>query len=391
MQGARSAIVGLGRSEISRSVIGSARSLASAAVVNAIRDAGLRPGEIDGLLLNQSALAPAGSLPLQMMDDIGLSGLRLLSMVEAKGASVLLMVQQATMAIGNGMATTVACVFADAPISPNKGGGQSFQNEAPMTGIPGWEGRYGLFGPAGSYALAAQRYMHDFGVTQAQLGEYAVTCRQWAARNPDALLKKTLTIPEYLASRFIAEPLRLFDCAYPVNGGMAVIVTSVERARDLPRPPVFVHGMGQGHQTVNRLKASADEHWTAGAIAGQGAYRMAGVTPADVTVCQFYDAFSFCAISALEDYGFCARGEAAAFIATGATRPGGSLPVNTGGGQLAAYYLQGMTPLAEAVVQARGHGGARQVPRNDVLLVNGSGGRLEYHAAMVLSPHASLG
>jgi acetyl-CoA acetyltransferase len=390
MPGALSSIVGLGKSQLSRSPIGSARSLAAAAVRDAIANAGLDTADVDGLLINQSSLAPAGTLPLQMMDDIGLSSLRFLSQVEGKGASVLQMVQLATMAIRQGMASAVACVFADAPLVAGQGGGQSYQNEAPLTGIAGWEGQYGLYGPAASYALATQRYMHDFQVTESQLAQYPIACRKWAALNPAALLQKPLDLEGYLASRYIAEPIRVFDCAYPVNGGIAVIVSSAEAAADCPNPPVYVHGMGQGHATIHRLAGDQDEHQTAGALAGAGMYAMAGATPADVTLCQFYDAFSFCAVAALEDYGLCPRGEGAAFIASGATSPGGRLPVNTGGGHLASYYMQGMTPLEEAIVQARGHGAARQIAANDLILVNGSGGRLEYHAAMLLSPHLKL-
>ena len=190
MGGALAAVVGLGKSALSRAPIGSAREMAVAAVVDAIADAGLAPGDIDGLLLNQSALAPAGTLPLQMMDYIGLTDLRLLSLVEGKGASVLQMLQQATMAIRHGMVSNVACVFADAPIGAAKGGARSYQNESPLTGISGWEGQYGLFGPAGAYAIAARRYMHDFGVTEAGLGEVAVASRRWARSNPDAFLRE---------------------------------------------------------------------------------------------------------------------------------------------------------------------------------------------------------
>ncbi|MES1977973.1 MAG: thiolase family protein [Pseudomonadota bacterium] len=390
MPGALSSIIGLGKSELSRSPIGSARSLAATALQSAIANAGLETSAIDGLLINQSSLAPAGTLPLQMMDDVGLSKLRLLSQIEGKGASVLQMVHLATMAIRQGMASAVACVFADAPLVAGQGGGQSYQNEAPLTGIAGWEGQYGLYGPAASYALATQRYMHDFQVGESTLAQYPIACRKWAARNPAALMKKPLDLEGYLAARYIAEPIRMFDCAYPVNGGIAVIVSSVDAARDTPNPGVYVHGMGQGHSTIHRLAGHQDEHETAGSLAAKGVYGMAGVTPAEVTVCQFYDAFSFCAVAALEDYGLCERGEGAAFIASGATSPGGELPVNTGGGHLASYYMQGMTPLEEAIVQARAHGGDRQVGANDLILVNGSGGRLEYHAAVLLSPHLKL-
>ncbi|MGD9941958.1 MAG: thiolase family protein [Burkholderiaceae bacterium] len=386
---ALSAIVGLGRSAIARTPIGSARALAAAAARNAIGDAGLSARQIDGLLLNQSALAPPNSLPLQMVDDLDLHDLRLLSIIEGKGASVLQMLQQATLAVAYGMARNVVCVFADAPVGAGKAAGASYQNEAPLTGVPGWEARYELFGPVASYALAAQRYLHDAGAPAEALGAYPIACRRWAALNPEALLAAPLSAEQYRASRFIAEPLRLLDCAYPVNGGAAFVVTAAERAPDHPAAPVYVHGLGQGHRTVSRLSQD-DSGDGPGALAGREAYRSAGIAPRDVTLCQVYDAFSICAPLALEDYGLCEAGAGLSLIAAGTTSPGGRLPMNTGGGQLAHAYLQGMTPLHEAVLQARGHGGRRQVERNDVILVTGSGGRLEYHAAAILSPHVVL-
>ncbi len=387
---ALSAIVGLGRSPLSRKVIGSARELAAQAVRATLADAALKPSDIDGLLLNQSALAPAGTLPLSMIDDLGLRDLRLLSQVEGKGASVIQMVQQATLSILHGMASRVVCVFADAPVGADKGAGASYQNETPLTGVPGWEGRYGLFGPVGSHALLAQRYLAVHAGRDLSLGAYALACRKWSALDPDAALRDPLTPEAYQASRPIAEPLRLLDCAYPLNGGVAVVVCAVDRAGDHPQRPVYLHGFGQGHRTVSRLPGERDLE-TAAVVAARDVYAMADVTPQDVSACQIYDAFSIDAVLALEDYGLAPRGEALALLASGATSPGGRLPANTGGGHLAQGYLQGMTPLAEAVVQGRGLGGARQVARNDVILVTGAGGCLEYHAAAVLSPHVRWG
>lgn len=384
---ALSAITGLGFSPLTREPSGSIRTLATTAVQAAVADAGLAMSDVDGLLLNASALAAPNVLPLKIQDDMGLRELKLLTHIEGKGSSVLQMIQYATLAVRHGMANTVACVFADAPIGPHSKGSQSFSNEGSITGIAGWDASYGLFGPVASYALAAQRYMAVHGVSH--FGAYALACRQWAAGNPLALLRAPLTLDQYLSSRTIVEPFRVLDCAYPVNGGAAVIVTKLANAKASSRSPVFIHGMGQGHASVRGL-AQADDWTSGGALAARSAYAMAGVQPSDVSMCQLYDAFSYCALAALEDYGLCARGEAAGLIMSGATSPGGSLPVNTGGGQLSSYYLQGMTPLSEAVIQCRGDGGARQVARNDIVLVNGSGGRLEYHAALIMSPHRTL-
>jgi acetyl-CoA acetyltransferase len=382
----RSAIVGLGLSAVSRKPIGTVRSLAVDAVRAAIADAGLRLRDIDGLLLNPSALAAEDALPLKVQQDIGLRDLRLLTLIDAKGSAVVQMVQQATMAIACGLATTVACVFSDIPVVANQGSGQTFAITSPLTGIDGWEWQYGLFGATGSYALSARRHMAMHGWADDDLGSYVLACRRWAALNPRAALRKTLTMEDYRAAPWIVEPFRILDCAYPMNGAAAVIVTSPDLAADRADAPVYVHAMGQGHPGT----AMSQDAGTGGQLAAERAYAMAGIGAADVTMCQFYDAFSFTALLALEEYGFCPPGASAAFVREGHTSPNGKLPMNTGGGHLAGGYLQGMTPLAEAIEQARGTAGDRQVPDPGVILVNGSGGRLEYHAALILSPRQRL-
>jgi acetyl-CoA acetyltransferase len=387
---ALSAIVGLGYSALSRKPVGTVRSLAADAVRAAIDDAGLTSDDVDGLLLNPSSLAEGDALPLKVQDDIGLRDLGLLAQIDAKGSAVVQMVQQATTAIGYGLARNVVCVFADTPVLPGKGGGQSFAITSPLTGIGGWERQYGLFGATGAYALSATRHMALYGWTCDDLGAYVLACRRWAALNPRAVLQTPLTLDAYRAAPWVTEPFRVLDCAYPLNGAIAVVVTAANGAADDRHRPVYVHGMGQGHPGTPALHATTHEPGTGGQLAAGRAYAMAGITASDVTMCAFYDAFSFTALLALEECGFCGPGESATFVREGHTAPGGRLPMNTGGGHLAGGYLQGMTPLAEAVEQARGTAGARQVPRPDVILVTGSGGRLEHHAALVVSPHRKL-
>jgi acetyl-CoA acetyltransferase len=193
---------------------------------------------------------------------------------------------------------------------------------------------------------------------------------------------------DYLASPFIAAPFRLLDCAYPVNGGVAVIVSRLGEVPDA-QPAVYIHGMGQGHAGTANRAGFEPELVTGGQIAAEGAYRMAGISARQVSQAQIYDAFTYTTLVALEDYGFCRKGESGPFVAAGTTQPGGAFPVNTSGGQLSGYYLQGMTPLSEGIIQARGQGGERQA-KNDLVLVTGNGGRLEYHACLILSPHGSL-
>jgi acetyl-CoA acetyltransferase len=172
------------------------------------------------------------------------------------------------------------------------------------------------------------------------------------------------------------------------NGGIALVVTTVERARHLRQPPVHLWGAAQAHPGYTMAADCPFGLVTGAATSGPAAMAMAGIGPADVDVREIYDCYTYTALVTLEDYGFCAKGEGGALAESGALVPGGSLPTNTGGGQLSSYYLWGMTPLSEAVIQARGHGGERQVANHDVVLVSGNGGILDYHATLVLSPQA---
>lgn len=413
---AKAAITGLGFSALSRQPIGTIRELAATAIDAAVADAGLRLQDIDGLLLNKSPTAATDELPLRLHNDLGLRDLGLLAAMDSEGSTAVQMVQYAALAVGAGLAHTVVCVFADTPVNgkrraapsfpapprgdgrrdaaalgaiEGKGGGDTFNMAMPLSGIESWEARQGFFGASAGYAMAARRHMALFGTTHEQFGAYAVACRQWAGRNPQAFLRQPITIADYLASPFVVEPFRVLDCCFPVNGAIALVVTSVDRAADSAQPPVYLHGMGQGHRGQSGLRGDEAEVDTGATQAGNTAYRSAGVSASDVTQCQFYDAFSYVGLLSLEGYGLCERGAGGDFVAQGHTAPGGKLPVNTGGGHLSGFYLQGMTPLSEAVIQARGAGGERQA-QNDLILVSGNGGCLDYHACVLASPHRQL-
>jgi acetyl-CoA acetyltransferase len=226
--------------------------------------------------------------------------------------------------------------------------------------------------------------MHVYGTTQDHLGAVAVAQRRWANLNPQAQLHdQPLTLEDYHRSRWIVEPFHLFDCCLVSNGGLAVIVTTAERARDLRRPPVYVWGMAQGHLGGD----PADTLTSGAALTREPTFAMAEVTIEDVDVVELYDCYTFTVLVSLEDYGFCAKGEGGPFAAANVTGPGGRLAVNTGGGQLSSFYMWGMTPVSEAVIQIRGDGGRRQVARHDVALVSGNGGVLSTHATLVLARH----
>lgn len=377
---AQAAIVGLGFSALSREPVGTARELAVDAVLAAVADAGMKPADVDGLLITGSPSAPVGALPLRLQRDLSLGPLRLLAKIDGEGTSVLQALQHASLALQAGMVHNVVCVFSDARVQ-GSGSAAGYAKAMELTGIPDWEAQCGLFGAVGAYALAASRHLARFGLTEDDLAAYAISCRQWAALNPQAFLREPLTLEQHRASRHVAQPLRVLDCAYAVNGAAAVVMTAAQAAADHAQPPVYVHGFGQGH---------AGDGSSAGARgAVDGALRMAGISMRDVAMAQIYDPFSSAGLELIEAYGLCDAGDSGRFVRSGATAPGGAMPVNTGGGHLSGFYLQGMTPVAEAVVQARGQGGARQARRGPVL-VGGMGGCLDYHVVAVFSEHKAL-
>jgi acetyl-CoA acetyltransferase len=311
--------------------------------------------------------------------------------MNAYGSTAGTMIQYASMAIENGLANVVVLVYADDPLKPAKGAGASYSGTGylPMTGMQSLPMAYGAFGANLGYAMAARRHMHLFGTTSEQLGAIAISQRKWAQMNPWAQMRKPLTMEEYLNSRYIAEPLHLFDCCLVSNGGIAVVITSAERAKSLQQPPVYILGLGQASPGGYGRTDREPGIYTGAKQSGEIALRMAGITLQDIDICELYDCYTYTVLVTLEDYGFCAKGEGGAFVEDGKLGPGGSLPTNTGGGELSAYYMWGFTPLSEGIVQARGQGGERQVEKNDLVLVSGNGGILNYHSTTILSKHAA--
>lgn len=390
---ARGAIVGLGMTEMTRAPIGDSATLAARAIRLAIGDAGLQKSDIDGLLINAgvSGFSPSspGALSLGLQRTAGFRDLKFVNHMNAAGSTAGQMVQLASLAIEAGLCTTVACVFADAPLQGNSAG-SAYGQVRNLRGISGLDSAYGFFGANTQYALAARRHMALYGTTNDDFGAIAVSNRKWASLNPAAIMRGPLTIDDYHNSRWVVEPFHLLDCTIVNNGGVAVIVTSPERASELAQPPVYVVGMGQGHPGNPKRSGFENEVNTGAQIAKTTAFGMAGISSDDVDVCELYDCYTYTTLVTLEDYGFCEKGEGGAFVRDGRLEPGGQLPTNTGGGELSGYYMWGMTPLSEGIIQARGQGGERQVPKHDVVLVSCQGGILDYHATLVLSPHSTL-
>jgi acetyl-CoA acetyltransferase len=220
----------------------------------------------------------------------------------------------------------------------------------------------------------ARAYLDRYGLSREAFGRVAVTQRANAARSPRAMMQRPLTMEDYLASRWIAEPLCLFDCCLETDASIAVIVTSAERARDLRHVPVTISGAvwGGGHTLFSNHRG--DLTTTAAVDAAPRLFAMAGVGPGDIDVACLYDAFTPLVLVQLEDYGFCPRGEAARWWADGHADQGGSMPVNPHGGHLSEGYVHGINHVAEAVQQLRGDAGARQVPGAEVALSTGQPG-----------------
>jgi acetyl-CoA acetyltransferase len=386
----RTAIAGLGITKQGKVYDYNHVGFAVEAVRLALADAGLERTDLDGLLVNPGlSWADGGMGSFQLQQAMGLHNLRLSATMNAGGATACAMVQQAAEAIDAGLCHTVACVFSDAPLKPPKpkveGKGNGGGSASAYGFARGLDAAYGQFGVNAMYAMVAQRHMHLYGTTNDHLGAIAVAERQWANKNPAAQFFDTpMTIEDYHRSRWVVEPFHLFDCCLVSNGGLAVIVTSAARARDLRKPPVYILGMGQGHPGGD----PAETLTSGAALAKETAFKMAGVTLQDLDVVELYDCYTFTVLVCLEDYGFCKKGEGGPFVADGKTAPGGRLPVNTGGGQLSSFYMWGMTPVSEGVIQVRGEGGARQVKDAKIALVSGNGGILSTHSTLVLGCEA---
>lgn len=375
----RGAIVGVGRTAMGELPGRSALSLGLEAFRIALDDAGLKKEDIDGVLTHPGTTSREGANHyLRFCEAAGIDP-KYAASKSMGGATGGALVQEAVMAIEAGLATTVVCVFGDAA----RTGGQRFNSP---TGDPGlhW-GIWGMFGPQANSAMGARRHMELYGTTSEHLGAVSVTFREHAQLNPDAVMYgKPITLEDHQSSRWIVEPFHLLDCCLITDGGVAVIVTSAERAHDLAKPVVRIAGMGQGYTA---RKNENEEWWYLPHQKNvlESAYAMAGVGPSDIDVAQFYDNFTFSVLLWLEHGGFCKPGESGPFVAEGNLRLGSSLPANTHGGSLSDAYMQGWTHIVEGVRQIRGEAGESQVGGAETCLTTGRGMALNTANALVLT------
>lgn len=348
--GGRAAIVGIGATEFSKDSGRSELKLAVEAVRAALDDAGLTPADVDGLVTFTMDTSPE----ITVAQAAGIGELSFFSRIHYGGGAACATVQQAALAVASGVADVVVCYRAFNERSGRRFGSGVQHREPTAEGAAlGWNLPFGLLTPASWVAMAAQRYLHTYNLTPEAFGHVAVTDRRHAARNPAAYFyRKPITLADHAASRWIVEPLRLLDCCQETDGGQAFVVTSAERARDLPRPPAVIVAAAQGAGRAQEQMTSFYRDGLTGlpetaVVAGQ-LWRTSGLAPCDIDVGILYDHFTPFVLMQLEEFGFCGPGEAADFVADGA------LPLNTHGGQLGEAYLHGMNGIAEAVRQIRG-------------------------------------
>ena len=380
-RGTRAAVAGVGFTALSRRSGRSVLSLATEAVSNALADAGLGPRDVDGLA---SFMVMSDSVPcVAVSSALGMGQLRTVLDVQLGGQAPCHLVWQAAQTVARGDADVVVVYRALNGRSQQRVGTMHFTGEGGQYRYPIGYDAYMMY-----VAMWAQRFLHETGQTSEDLGAVAVGQRWYAERNDRAMRRQALDMDAYSAEPYVVEPFRRSDCTVEVDGACAVVVTSLERARDLPHPPAVVAsgcyragahpGLDIGDHLLWEDYTRNYTSWLRDELFGR-----AGVSGDDVEVAEIYDCFTSTVLIGLEGLGLCGRGESGAFFRSGAARVDGRLPTNTNGGLLAEGYLHGMNTVAEAVLQVQGRGGVRQAPRHEVAVV--TSGALMDGSALILT------
>ncbi|WP_415977204.1 thiolase C-terminal domain-containing protein [Rhodococcus sp. 077-4] len=365
----RAAIAGVGWTPYSKNSGVSTLELALRAIVDSLDDAGLTIRDVDGFITH----GVGDSVPAAAVaHSLGVDDPHVLLDITGGGSMSAATVGAAAMAVATGQATTVVCWRALNARSEFRMGGTD--RGAPTLVEFQYQVPHGLIAPPQQFAMAGRAYMAASGATSEDLGHVAITQRRHAQLNPRAMMTKPLDMDAYMAAPWISEPLRLLDCCLETDAGVAVVVTTTERARDLRSTPVVIGGAatGGGHSFFSGRRK---EYSVSGAAdLAPRLYTNAGISPADVDIAELYDAFTPLVLMQLEDYGLVPRHGAPEFVTAGETALTGALPVNTHGGHLSEGYVHGLNHVAEAVVQLRGDAGPRQVPNAKVALCTGQPG-----------------
>ncbi|WP_037601787.1 lipid-transfer protein [Streptacidiphilus rugosus] len=373
--GGRAAVVGIGATEFSKDSGRSELKLAVEAVHAALDDAGLTPADVDGMVSFTMDTNPE----ITVAQAAGIGELSFFSRIHYGGGAACATVQQAAMAVATGVAEVVVCYRAFNERSGHRfGSGLQARQPSAEGAAMGWTMPYGLLTPASWVALHAARYLHTYGLGPEVFGPVAVADRRHAATNPAAwFYQRPITLEEHAASRWIVEPLRLLDCCQETDGGQVIVVTSLERARDLPHPPAVIaaaaQGAGRGQEAMTSFYRDDLTGLPEMGVVARQLWRTSGLRPEEIDTAVLYDHFTPFVLMQLEEFGFCGRGEAADFAAGGGLELGGRLPVNTHGGQLGEAYLHGMNGIAEGVRQVRGSSVNQVAGASKVLVTAGTG------------------
>ncbi len=372
MQG-KAVIAGIGHTAFGKLPGRSTLSMNVEAIRKALADAGIDKSLVDGLFVKFPTSKFEMMYGQKLAETIGIVP-RIGGVWDQGGASNISMIGYAAMAIDAGQCDIALVCLAD---NPATGSRQAYEKAWGDDGIHGW------FGTPAGYAMLARRHMGEFGTTSDQLGAIAVACRKHGAANPNAQLRKPLTLDQYRESRLIAAPLRRDDCCLVSDGAAAVVVMSAQRAKELGvAKPVPILGFGQG-QTSWEVALRPDLTTTAAMLSAQTAFKMAGLSPKDIDVAQIYDCFTIAALMTLESYGFCAKGEGGRFVEDGRIEIGGDLPINTSGGLLSETGMPGLQLVIEGVRQMRGES-VNQVKDARTCAVSNQGGIMHTHSTLIL-------
>ena len=375
--GGKTAVAGIGATEFSKASGRSELRLAVEAVDLALKDAGLSPSDVDGLVTFTMDNNPE----IEVARNLGMNDIKLFSRVHYGGGAGGGTMLQAAMGVASGVADVVVVYRAFNERSGNRFGA-GVQNRPPAPNTENahysWYSPYGLVTPAQWVAMFARRYMHTFGATSEDFGRVAVADRLHASTNPAAwFYKQPITLEEHQQSRWIVEPLHLLDCCQESDGAQALVITSVERARDTPNGAAVIAAAAQGASKGQEMMTSYYRDDMAGlpemGLVARQLWATSGLSPADIQTAVIYDHFTPFVLCQLEEFGFCGRGEAKDFIVDEGIELGGRLPINTNGGQLGEAYIHGMNGIAEGVRQVRGTS-VNQIPNvENVLVTAGTG------------------
>jgi len=370
----RAAIVGIGQTEFSKESGRTEMRLAVEAASAALADAGLSPKDVDGF----ATFSMDSNEEIELARNLGCGDLSFYSRIHYGGGAACAVIHQAAMAVASGSAEVVIAYRALNGRSWRRFGLSIHDKPTAELIHYSWYTPFGLTTPASWVAMFARRYRHTYGATTEDLGRVAVAHRAFAATNPNAWFHgKPITLEDHQSSRWIVEPLRLLDCCQESDGGVAVVVTSVERARDLGQTPAVIlaaaQGSGAGQEEMTSYYRDDLTRLPEVAAVSRQIWEQSGLTASDMQTAVIYDPFTPFVLLQLEEFGFCEPGESKDFIRDVGIGPGGGLPVNTNGGQLGEGYIHGMNGVAEGVRQVRGTAVNQVADVRNVLVTAGVG------------------